>query len=263
MNKAIQLLAILTAIALLSGCIIVPVGFLYDEKFEELQASIFGSGAATREDVLFAFGSPDATYVNNQYFHYRVSKTMLVVGVATYGGGDGAELRQFQWLLVEFDEQARVVGHYAAEHIEGRKPCFSNGICVEVVSGSYVLVYSAERSAAEVKDLTSSACAVYYFEERKHSGGQIYMDDMRFRPAPKNAFYVWSLPEGKHVLKRTHSSWQDAEQEFDCRLGAEYYYVLRLERWRLFKSDKREAHLELVDPESGRAALMGRRLMVN
>ena len=255
MNKAIQLLAILSGIAHLSGCIIVPVG-LYDEKFEELQASIFGSGAATREDVLFAFGSPDATYANNQYFHYRVSK---FIGVFL-----DSEIRQFQWLLVEFDEQARVVGHYAAkQHIEGQKPCFSNGICVKVVSGSYVLVYSAERSAAEVKDLTSSACAVYYFEERKHSGGQIYMDDMRFRPAPKNAFYVWSLPEGKHVLKRTHSSWQDAEQEFDCRLGAEYYYVLRLERWRLFKSDKREAHLELVDPESGRAALMGRRLMVN
>ena len=254
MNKAIQLLGILTAIALLSGCIIVPVG-LYDEKFEELQASIFGSGAATREDVLFAFGSPDATYANNQYFHYRVSKTIAVFL--------GDEIRHFQWLLVEFDEQARVVGHYAAKHIEGRKPCFSNGICVKVVSGSYVLVYSAKRSAAEVKDLTSSACAVYYFEERKHSGGQIYMDDMQFRPALKNAFYVWALPEGKHVLKRTHYSWQDAEQEFDCRLGAEYYYVLRLERWRLFNIDKREAHLELVDPEFGRAALMGRRLMVN
>ncbi len=257
------LIVICTGLLLLGAC--VPVGIFYDDNFEDQLISFFDGRPVTREDVLFTFGIPDSTHVGDHYFVYRILSASFMFLLPSPGSG---ELRRAEWLLIEFDDDARVVAHYSAELVEGKDPpCFANGVCIATSNDGDVLV--AEIAAVDAAQLiagrdseTAESCAVYYFEDRDLLQGEVRLDDREFIPVPDDAYYVWTLPPGRHVLERIHYFLEDSRIAFECAADERHFYMLRIGRFS-FSEGKRQARIERLDADAARAVLSDRRQVLN
>jgi outer membrane protein assembly factor BamE (lipoprotein component of BamABCDE complex) len=99
------------AIALLAGCIVIPVDFHAAGSRHNVNAEVqpkLQVGVTTKEDVFLLLGEPDFVSEDGQRLGYKWSKVNALVVYGAYYTGGVAEIQRSHLLFVSFDADNRV-----------------------------------------------------------------------------------------------------------------------------------------------------------
>jgi outer membrane protein assembly factor BamE (lipoprotein component of BamABCDE complex) len=110
--RCVGLCAMLAAVTLLTGCIIVPVDYTQAgsrHNVSEQTAATLQPGEITKEEVLLRFGEPDWVSDDERLVGYLWTKVKALVLYGAYYTGGIAEVPKSSLLKLEFDAEDRLV----------------------------------------------------------------------------------------------------------------------------------------------------------
>lgn len=135
---------------LLAGCLVIPVGLFTEDPYSEEKLAPLRTPNADRSLVRQKFGAPAYTKEKQRYWFYTNQRA--TVGVI--GGSSHAVFTDDDWLLVEFDQNGKVVFVEATDF--GK--CTSNGVCMD---GS--VPADSSNSPVHSRRTNENECSVYLY----------------------------------------------------------------------------------------------------
>ncbi len=147
-------IALSTAMAvLLAGCLVIPVGLFTEDPYSKEKLAPLRVPNADRSLVRQKFGVPAYTREKQRYWFYTNKRETIGV----IGGSSSAVFTDDDWLLVEFDQNGKVVFVEATDF--GK--CTSNGVCMD---GS--VHAESINSPGHFRQPNENECAVYLYLEK-------------------------------------------------------------------------------------------------
>ena len=188
--------------SLLSSCLVVPVGLFTENPYAKEKLEPLLAPNADRKSVRQKFGNPLVTKENQRYWFYANERAM----VGVLAGSSSTVLTDDDWLLVEFDQNGKVVFAEA----RNRKECASNGICFD----SFIHADSVS-GPIRPSQPKQDECAIY-----------LYLDRLPWPlPAGTVRYYVDAKPIGvvdsETYLFLTHPQGRIQISAYDLSISAE------------------------------------------
>ncbi len=259
MNSMLRFLLVLPSLALLSACIVLPVGLPGEDPFKDENLLFVEIGRSTKYEIDDAMldltkGKASLTkFRGGDWWLYAQTRKeakwlVVIVGASGPGGGTVGDV-DHRLLLIKFDNNGAVSG-YEQLWSEG-DGCDHHGVCVRE-SHHMLLAPEDEDRVAKQFDIPANRCGVYLYSKKISeayfpSEGLVLLDGHQAGWfLDKKQFFSWQLAQGVHGLYIS----DHRPIEFDCIGGDLYFFEVRRE-------------IRPRDPSTGRKAIAQRQLTLN
>ena len=244
LNGICKYLAVLTAVTVLSGCVIIPTKAPV-RQFEEPAISFLAPGHTTQADVRRILGPPVVTTVDDSRWIYHergMSREYIMIIGWSADMMDATPVQYF--LLVNFDENGTLTGY----DVEKNGTSCGDGICV--ARGQYYSIEAEpDETVTAAQRASADQCSVHVFADRPRIGAWIGGDSVEASIDGEqigyllddDTFYRVSVDSGRHELQtryitnergiaglpkpiRSEETLELQQQTFDCAGGEAHYF---------------------------------------
>ncbi len=247
-------------LAMLAGCIMVPVSLSDEEPYREEHIAAIVPGETSRQEVVEQLGNPDTTFADGRWLVYRTDRKMgewLVMAGGGYSaavdvvGGGSIEYR----LVIDLADDAQVRSVNVVDETELCNE--SRTICLDNY-GTLQLAASEETRPSP----GPGECAVYFYTSKPaspESAISLEVDDVqRFQIWYDEIYRRIVLDPGAHKIEALGHlpAYFYGQDEFACEGGSATFFVVQ-------HDVDAEARLSERVPERGEQDVAARRSVLH